>query len=149
MRTMARIGAVLAMATLAGCGTLSRLNPLTLFDGAREERIETVRPADARPVVDQVVSLEIASTRSGAIISAVGLPPTQGYWEADLVPVPTDDPAVLLLDFRILPPPERNRVGTQPSREVLAGLVLSTQTLAPVRTIVVQGRLNRRSIARR
>ena len=149
MGRTARIGAILAVTALAGCGTLSRLNPLNLFGGEREERVAAVRAADARPVVDQVVSLDYAATRSGGIVSAVGLPPTQGFWEADLVRVPTDDPSVLLLDFRILPPPVANRAGTQPSREVLAGIVLSTQTLAPVRTIVVQGQRNRRSIARR
>ena len=98
--------------------------------------------------MQQVVSLEVAQTRSGAIISAVGLPPTQGFWEADLVRVPTDDPSVLLLDFRILPPITPEPVGTQPSREVLAGTTYSTQDLAGIRTIVVQGEMNRRSVSR-
>lgn len=147
---VARIGAVLALAALAGCGVgQSRLNPLNWFGSAREVPVEVARAADARPVVDQVVSLDVAQTRSGAIVSAVGLPPTQGFWEADLVPVPSGDPSVLLLDFRILPPPAPNRVGTQPSREVLAGATFSTQDLAGIRSIAVQGARNRRVVARR
>lgn len=150
MRLTARIAALAAVAALVGCGIgQSRLNPFKWFGSSASAPVAIARPADARPVVEQVVSLEIAQTRSGAIISAVGLPPTQGYWEADLVPVANNDPSVLLLDFRILPPPLANRVGTQPSREVLAGLVLSTQDLAPYRTIVVRGSLNSRSVARR
>lgn len=150
MRLTARIAALAALAALAGCGIgQSRLNPLNWFGPSAPAPVTVARPADARPVVEQVVSLDIAQTRSGAIVSAVGLPPTQGYWEADLVPVQGGDPSVLTLDFRILPPPVAMRVGTQPSREVLAGLVLSTQDLAPYRAIVVQGRLNSRSITRR
>ena len=149
MGMTARIGAVLAVTALAGCGLgQTRLNPFNWFGSDREERIEVARVATARPVVQQVVSLEGAQTRSGAIISAVGLPPTQGFWEADLVRVPTDDPSVLLLDFRILPPITPEPVGTQPSREVLAGTTYSTQDLAGIRTIVVQGEVNRRSVSR-
>ncbi|MGB3690253.1 MAG: hypothetical protein WBA02_13250 [Jannaschia helgolandensis] len=149
MGMTARIGAVLAVTALAGCGLgQTRLNPFNWFGSDREERIEVARVATARPVVQQVVSLEVAQTRSGAIISAVGLPPTQGFWEADLVRVPTDDPSVLLLDFRILPPITPEPVGTQPSREVLAGTTYSTQDLAGIRTIVVQGEVNRRSVSR-
>lgn len=151
MRLSARIGAALALAlaALAGCGLgQSRLNPLNLFGSDREQEIEAVRTQAAAPIVDQVVSLEIAQTRSGVIVSSVGLPPTQGFWEADLVPVPSDDPSILLLDFRLLPPLGREPAGTQPSREVLAGLVLSTQDLAGIRTIAVQGARNRRLVSR-
>ena len=150
MRLTARIAALAALVALTGCGIgASRLNPFNWFGGDAAVPVAAARPAEARPVVDRIVSLDIAQTRSGAIVSAVGLPPTQGWWEAELVPVPSPDPSVLLLDFRILPPPAERRVGTQPSREVLAGLVLSSQDLAPYRTITVQGRLDARSVARR
>lgn len=148
MRLTAWIAAAAAASALSACGLgQSRLNPFNWGGGASAPA--AVRAETARPVVDQVVSLEIAQTRSGAILSAVGLPPTQGYWEADLAPVPSADPTVLVLDFRILPPVEPTRVGTQPSREVLTGLVLSTQDLAPYRAIVVQGARNSRSVSRR
>ncbi|MCK0166519.1 hypothetical protein MWU52_03035 [Jannaschia sp. S6380] len=144
-----RITIALVVTALAGCGAgQTRLNPLNWFGSDREERIAEARTEDARPVVDQVVSLSVAPTTGGAIVSTVGLPPTQGYWEAELVRVPTDDPSVLLLDFNILPPLASEPVGTQPSREVLAGRVFSTQDLAGIRTIAVQGLQNRRSVSR-
>lgn len=146
---IARIAAGIALSTLVGCGLgQSRLNPLTWFGSDREERISTARAVPARPVVQDVVSVSAAPTTGGAIVSAIGLPPTQGFWEADLVRVPSDDPSVLLLDFNILPPLTPEPVGTQPSREVLVGTFLSTQQLAGIRTIAVQGQRNRRSVSR-
>lgn len=145
-----RITAALIAAALAGCGAgQSRLNPLNWFGSDQEQRIAAARAEPVRPVVDQVVSLEVAPTTGGAIVSTVGLPPTQGYWEAELVRVATDDPSLLLLDFAILPPLAPQPVGTQPSREVLAGTRFTTQELAGIRTIAVQGLSNRRSVSRR
>lgn len=145
----ARITAVLALSTLAACGVgQTRLNPLNWFGSDREERIEAVRVAPSRPVVQEVVSLTADRTQGGALITAVGRPPTQGFWEAELTRVSSDDPSVLLLNFNILPPLAAEPVGTSPSREVLAGAVFSNQDLAGVRTIVVQGLANRRSISR-
>ncbi|SFI26671.1 hypothetical protein [Jannaschia pohangensis] len=145
-----RIGAVLAVTALAGCSLgQSRLNPFNWFGSEREEQIAQARGDVARPLVAQVVSLDVAPTPSGAIVSSVGLPPTQGFWEADLIRMPSDDPSVLVLDFQILPPLSPEPVGTQPSREVLAGQSFTTQELAGIRTIVVQGLQNRRSVSRR
>lgn len=145
----ARIAAVLAVTAVSACGVgQTRLNPLNWFGSDREERIEQVRSEAARPVVDSVVSLKAEPTPGGVLISAVGLPPTQGFWEAELVPVPSDDPSVFVLDFNILPPFSGEPVGTQPSREVLVGAFFTTQDLVGVRTIAVQGLSNRRSVSR-
>ena len=145
---LARSLAILCVVALSACGLgQSRLNPLN-WGGARSERIDRV-PVAARPIVEQVVSLEAAPTPGGVIVSAVGLPPTQGWWEAELVRVGSADPSVLTLDFAILPPTEPRPAGTQPSREVLAGAFYSAQDLAGIRTIAVQGLSNRRSVSRR
>ncbi|CTQ50793.1 hypothetical protein [Jannaschia donghaensis] len=145
----ARITAVLAIGALSACGVgQTRLNPLNWFGSDREERIEQVRAEAARPVVQQVVSLKAEPTPGGVIVTAVGLPPTQGFWEAELVRVASSDPSVLVLDFGILDPLTPEPVGTQPSREVLAGAFFSTQDLAGIRTIAVQGLTNRRSVSR-
>lgn len=145
----ARITAVLALSTLAACGVgQSRLNPLNWFGSDREERVEAVVAAPDRPVVQEVVSLTADRTQGGAIVTAVGRPPTQGFWEAELTRVASNDPSVLLLTFNILPPLVAEPVGTPPSREVLAGAVFTDQELSGVRTIVVQGLANRRSITR-
>ncbi len=145
----ARITAGLAVAVVAGCGVgQTRLNPLNWFGPDRSERIERVADAPLRPMVQQVVSLSAEQTSGGVIVAAVGLPPTQGFWEAELVRVPSPDPSILVLDFGLLPPLTAQPVGTQPSREVLVGGFYSAQDLAGVRTIVVQGLANRRSISR-
>ncbi len=145
-----RIATAASLLALAGCGIAqSTVNALNPFGPSREEAlIEDARAGPERPVVDQVLSLEAAPTPGGIIVSSVGLPPTQGFWEADLTRLPSEDPSVLLLDFRVLPPLTPRPVGTQPSREVLAGQFFTTQDLTGVRTIVVQGSRNRRSISR-
>ncbi|TFL18223.1 hypothetical protein [Jannaschia formosa] len=147
----ARLTAGLAVAALTACGggtgdgerAGGGIRGFDFFGGGSEAALDELRAVAGEPLVDQIVSLEIAPTPGGAIVSAVGLPPTQGYWDADLVRVPTEEPSVLLLEFRLLPPPEPRPVGTQPSREVLAGRVLSLQDLAGISTIAVQAQRNR------
>lgn len=150
-RSMHRLALVTLGATLAltACGAAERLNPLRLFGTDREERIEAAAAVPTQPVVETVLSLSVDPTPGGAIVSAVGLPPTQGWWEADLVRVASADPSVAVLEFRILPPVDPRPAGTQPSREVLAGAFLSRQDLDGISTIAVQGRANRRLISRR
>jgi hypothetical protein len=141
IRTMAAVG--LAVAALAGCG-----GGISWF-GATETAPEARAAAlVTQPLVDQVVSLDVAPTPSGAIVSAVGLPPTQGFWSAELVRVPTEQPATLALEFRILPPSATWPAGTQPSREVLAGTRLTEADLAGIRAITVRGARNAATMRR-
>ena len=146
-----RITAATALLGLVGCGVgESRLNPFNLLGGDRGERVvaASIARSPERPVVEQVVSASLAPTRGGVIVNATGLPETQGFWEAELVRQPSEDPSVLVLEFQVLPPPVETRVGTQPSREVLTGRRFSAQDLAGIRTIVVAGRLNQRVLRR-
>ncbi|MEM7643137.1 MAG: hypothetical protein AAF366_11480 [Pseudomonadota bacterium] len=145
MGQVARIGAVLALLALTGCGAV---NDVFGFGGGRDDPRAEVGEDGRPPLIDQVVSLQVDPTPDGVIVSAVGLPSTQGFWDADLVPVASQDPSILVLDFYISPPILARPAGTQPSREVLAGAVFSTQDLTGIRTIAVQGRLNRRSVTR-
>ncbi|MBF9050766.1 hypothetical protein GTA62_14050 [Roseobacter sp. HKCCD9010] len=134
---------------VAACST--RLNPFNWFGNDREERVEiveTVTVVDPRPLVSQVISLNVDPHPGGAIIRAMGLPPRQGYWAADLVEVERAE-GRLVFEFRVFEPPVATREGTQRSREILAGTELSTQELDGVRTIVVQAQSNRRSVSRR
>ncbi|MFT6932765.1 MAG: hypothetical protein ACJAXT_001464 [Paracoccaceae bacterium] len=134
--------------TLAACG--SRLNPFNWFGGDREERVEVEVAevvVDPRNLVAEVSQLSVDQMPGGAIISAVGIPPVQGYWAADLVEGNRDG-GTLTLEFRILEPVTATREGTSPSREVLAGVFLTDQQLQGITTIVVLGQLNRRSVRR-
>lgn len=141
---LAVLGAALGMAGCSG-GSGSTLGRV-LSGSPRQDAIAA--PAPQRPVVDQVVSLSADPSRGGVIVSAVGLPPTQGWWEADLVRVASADPSVAAFEFRLEPPAEPRPSGTQPSREVLAGTFLSRQDIAGIGAIVVRGRSNALSIRR-
>ncbi|MEL7213314.1 MAG: hypothetical protein AAGK92_11665 [Pseudomonadota bacterium] len=151
------IATVLIATLLAGCGTVreSRLNPFNWFGGSQEEvgfaPNDIVERLDNRPLIDQITSLRIERVQGGAVVHAVGLPPTQGHWEADLVLENrgrVDENGALVLQFKAFPSPTRTRQGTQASREVVAGTFLSDQTLAPARQITVRAQRNARTSRR-
>ncbi|MBW6494019.1 MAG: hypothetical protein K0B16_05605 [Burkholderiaceae bacterium] len=148
---------------LAGCGGFgsSRLNPLNWFGKSRAD-VATLAPeggygvsaSDRRVLVDQVTSLEIRRTPEGAIISAAGLPRTQGWWDAELVAENNGLPVGGTMTYRFVvgePVPGTavaSRVLTPQSREVTAGAFLSNIALQDVRRIVVTGAGNSMSVSR-
>ncbi|MEM9425558.1 MAG: hypothetical protein AAGA06_02550 [Pseudomonadota bacterium] len=138
----------LALATgLAGCARVaeSRLNPFNWFGGSESE--EAAAPAavetDPRPRVAQVTSLTIEPTPTGAIVRATGLPPTQGWYAAALVPE-TDGPVngEMVYTLRAVPPLEREPVSTVQSRELSVARALSALDLAETRVVRVIGANN-------
>ncbi len=137
---------------LAACGGMrdSKLNPFNWFGRSQEtEKVALPEaPRDPRALVQQVIGLAVEEVPGGAIVRATGLPPTQGYWQAELVPQPVDETGRLVLEFRVFPPVETMRAGTQPSREVVVALYLSNYKLEAIREIVVQGEANARSARR-
>jgi hypothetical protein len=150
---MTRLTATLLITLiLAGCGGFrdSKLNPFNWF--GRSEEAEKVAlpvvPDDPRGLVATVLTLNVEETAGGAIIRATGLPPTQGYWDAELVAQPVDENGRLVLEFRIFPPIERKAVSTQVSREVVVALFLSNIKLDQVSEIIVQGATNARATRR-
>lgn len=149
---MLRVTLALALIlSLAACG--SRLNPFNWFGGDREERIAArevveTEPGDLRQLVAEVVDLSVDPTPQGAIVRAMGRPPVQGYWEAELVEVERSDSAIVY-EFRVFPPNTQTREGTPQSREVVVGANLSNFDLAGIRTVTVIGAANRRTVSRR
>lgn len=140
---------------LSACGGIrdSRLNPFNWFGRDREERVEVVEtlgPIERRPLAAEIISLKVDRMPGGAIIHAIGLPQTQGHWDAELVPLNGEVPekGVLTYEFRLAPPPGPTRQGTPQSREVVVGLFVSDQTLLGVRNIAVIAQANRRSVRR-
>lgn len=135
-----------AVAVVAGCGRIreSRLNPFNWFGRARQrEAIPAVAaPTDSRLLVAQVTGLSVDPYSTGAIVRATGIPPTQGWWEAELVARPIDENGVLVFDFRVFPPLIDTPEGTPRSREITVATSLSTVKLDQVREIVVQGETN-------
>ncbi|WP_347313509.1 hypothetical protein [Defluviimonas sp. SAOS-178_SWC] len=151
-------GLLIVTLVLAGCGRMreSRLNPFNWF-GRSVENTQTVaegvvpgRPDDTRILVAQVTDMEVARQPGGAIVRATGLPPTQGWWDTELVAenrgVPVD--GVLTYRFVIAEPLKSTRVSTPQSRELTAATYISDIKLADVRQIVVLGAENSRSSRR-
>ncbi len=143
---------LLVVAVLAGaasCGRIadSRFNPLNWFGRDRPAVVTQVAVVDPRPLVADVVSVRVDRTPEGAVLTAVGLPGRQGYWDAALVPVAADT-GVLAFQFRLMPPPGPTRVSTPPSREVTAGRFLSPVDLRGIREVRVMGARTARSVAR-
>lgn len=139
---------------VSACGAVrtSRLNPFNWFGQSQpEQTVAAVQPgpeADQRPLVEQVLSMSVEPMPGGAIVRATGLPPTQGWWDGELVARPVDENGTLIYDFRLVPPLEQTAVSTQRSREVTVAAQLSNRKLEAIRQIVVQGALNARSSRR-
>jgi hypothetical protein len=135
---------LLAALTLASCTSWLRAPP------AQIEPEGGYRPApiDDRPLADQIIDVTVEPTPGGVIVSAKGLPPTQGYWNADLVKLEDSAPGTVTYHFRMRPPLAAERVGSPLSREVVAGAYLSNTELAGVRQITVIGAQNSRSRSR-
>lgn len=137
---------------LAGCGAIgkSKLNPFNWFKKSepRETIVLPGEKGDPRPLVDTVLSMAVEPIPGGAVVRARGVTPTQGWWEAELVPQALDDKGVLVYEFRLMPPVGRTDVNTQQSREIDVAIYLSDAKLEAVREIVVQGARNARSARR-
>lgn len=147
------IAALCLALALPACGGFrdSRLNPLNWFGRAQETEqvaLTEAEKADPRLLVERVVSLDVEPLPTGVIVRAKGLPPTQGWWEAELVARPVDENGVLVYEFRIFPPLERTDANTPRSREVTVAASLSNVKLAGISRIVVQGEGNALSSAR-
>lgn len=150
------LAALAALMLLTGCAGVrqSALNPLNWFGSSSETRTNPVAvPArlDGRPLVAQVTDLAVEPVTGGAIVRAVGLPPTQGWWDAELVPDNDFEPVEGELAFRfaVAPPNMPRPQGAPSTREVSAGIFVSDFKLANTRRITVAGAGNARSTARR
>jgi hypothetical protein len=152
IRPMLRPALLCLCLGLAACGGFrdSKLNPFNWF--GKSEEVEKVAmpaaPVDQRGLVQQVLTLQVEEVPTGAIVRATGLPPTQGYWDAELVAQPVDENGRLVLEFRVFPPIKAARAGSQPSREVVVATYLSAYKLESIREIVVQGATNARAARR-
>lgn len=144
--------AVTLIVALASCGAMkdSKLNPFNWFKRSEPRAMVDVSgdPVDQRPLVETVTDLVVEPIPGGAIVRARGLPPTQGWWDAELVPKPSDDPGLLVYEFRIMQPPEPQDVNVPRSREVDVAIYVSNIKLEFVSEVVVQGATNARSAHR-
>lgn len=150
------IAALTAVLFLSACGSIagSRFNPFNWFERPSQEA-ETLVPAraaviDNRVPVLQVTEMALERRPGGAVLRATGLPPTQGWWDAELRPENDGEAVngVLLFTFVVAEPREATAQGSQMSRELTAAIYLSDIRLAQAREIRVQGAQNARSVRR-
>lgn len=146
---------------LAGCGGWkeSRLNPSNWFG---KEEVQTLEPAtgypdpkkDPRDLIAEVTELEVKPTQGGAIVSAAGITPTQGWWGASLLAENDGHAVDGVMTYRFVvawPDPDSpagSRVLTPESRTVTAAAYINNVRLAEVKRIVVIGASNQRSVSR-
>jgi hypothetical protein len=146
-----RLLVVTLVVALAGCGAVrqSKLNPFNWFKKSEpRETIVLEEAGDPRPLVEAVLTMAVEPIPGGAIVRARGVTPTQGWWEAELVPKDVDENGILVYEFRLLPPASRTDVNTQRSREIDVAIYISDVKLEAVREIVVQGATNARASRR-
>lgn len=145
------VAALCATFALGACSTVSnsRLNPFNWFGSSQEAAVisRVGTPADPRMLVAQVTDMKLEKMPGGVIVRATGLPPTQGYWEAELVARPITDGAIIY-DFRVFPPVDMADTSTPQSREVTVAAFLSDIKLEGIREITVQGASNARASRR-
>mgnify|MGYP000359593066 CR=1 FL=1 len=147
------LAAIAVTLAVSACGRIaeSRLNPFNWF--GRSERAATVAIApdaapDGRLLVAEVTGLVIERDPGGAIIRATGLPPTQGFWAAELVSVAVEDAGVKLFEFRVFPPEGARAVSTPQSREITVATYMTDLELQGIGQITVQGQGNARTARR-
>lgn len=146
---------ILLVATLAvsGCGGFreSRMNPRNWFGSSSEDTRPELGPVsdviDGRPLVPAVTAMTIESTSSGAIVRAEALMPSDGWWDAQLLPENYGRPVGGVLTFRFVaaapsaPVPGPN---TEATRTITAVAALTQAQLETASEIVVVGETNSR-----
>lgn len=158
---------VLALSLLGGCARIgaSKFNPLNWF-GPSEEVAQTqsgqqitVLPTlaprngyadfqDTRPLVPTLTEVSIVKSASGGIVTATGIVPSLGYFDAELVRIDTGNPSELVLDFRIHAPQTVTAIGTAAQRKISVARSIAAPTLAGIRTITVRGASGARVVRR-
>ena len=154
--TILRLAALAALVLTVGCGGFSaRFNPFARPGASKPVQLIPeggfAPTADSRALVAEVTSATLEPVIGGGVVHATGLPPVQGFWDAELTSTTAlepDDAGILTLDFRIRPPLDPTRVSVPRSREVTVALFISRQKLDRIREIRIAGAQTSRSIRR-
>lgn len=163
--------ALVSSITLAGCGRSiggSSYNPLNWFGGSPAEAVE---PTSTNPLIpqrsalkrlpseyqgqpiEQILELTIEQTAGGAILRVKGLSRTLGAYDVRLVPdVDAGDNSATLptIEYTLKALySDRSRSNTLgASQEVTAAVFMSDDELFGIKSIVVKGDQNARTIRR-
>ncbi len=148
---------VALLLALGSCASISqsRFNPFNWFGKGRAQAVsaEPAQPADPaladpRPLVADVIALTVERASGGAIITAVGTVPAQGFWNAELLALNGGAPVngTLVYLFRVSPPEGQLFAVAARAWRITAAQFVSDNALIGVTSIVVRGaRSERRS----
>lgn len=135
---------------LAGCGE-SRLNPFNWFGAPAPQTLEpdvgyAKAAADNRAMAAEVTALKVEQVHGGVILRATAVPPTQGWWDAELRPVEQAGAfkgeavdGVLSFELVLSQPLAQAQTGAPQSREIEVGKFISVYDLTDVQQISVSG----------
>ena len=170
---------LVAILTLSACAAVrdSRVNPLNWFGGARSEPVATTDPrAATNPLIpervraplisfsrnrevpylgtpiDQVTGLVIERVQGGAIVRATGIAAQDGVSDIRLITESRDNApvdGVLTFQLQGIHPAPPRRTLSQRVRTVTAATFLSTEDLAEINVIRVEGIRNAQATTRR
>lgn len=139
---------------VSGCSSVSESNYNPMNWGQSEDLAPSLAPEDGyvvlednRNLIAQITNLTVVNAQGGVIVHATGLPPTQGYFNAELFPRNEEKPegGALVYEFRVLEPIRQQRVSSEVSREVIVAHFISNAKLQGVNEIKVVATQNSRS----
>ncbi|MEM7599767.1 MAG: hypothetical protein AAF382_18925 [Pseudomonadota bacterium] len=151
--TVTASGEVVPVNPLIGNKKVSQITNVTNRSTNALERARLLRESDEGPyegtLVDQVTSLEIKRTTTGAIVTANGVTTRQGAYDVRLVVANNGAPVdgVLTYELRALQPIQTLQ-GPERTRRIQAAAPLSVQELEGIRTVQVVARRNTRTSRR-
>lgn len=99
---------------------------------------------DNRTLVQSIISLNVDPTPTGAIVSAVGVAQTKGYFNAELVSNNITN-GVLELEFRVQTPTSLAVPGTIQSRKISAAYFINRSDLLTISSVQVTAETNART----
>lgn len=150
------IAGIVILSLAAGCGRISesRLNPLNWFGNSRAEATTLIPEdggfglPDTSVQIAALTAMKVDRMPGGAIVTAEGVAPTQGFWEPELVEADAQEAGALIFDFRVQRPYAQQPAGAVATRTISAGVFVSDLQLQGVRRIIVRGADTQR-VARR
>lgn len=149
---------LIAALSTTGCSRIanSSFNPMNWFGGtASPATTQTAAeigplvpqrtvPFDQRGGIAEVSALRFNRTPDGGILQATGIASTQGQFNAQLVPVSVEN-GKLTLAFRV-EASSTAASGRANTRQITVARVFSNADLIGIRSIIVQGARNSRSV---
>lgn len=157
----------LVLSLVAGCASVreSRFNPMNWFGssepvaaaqaGQPVQVRKTLAPrkgypvfVDTRALAPTISEMQMVKSASGAIVTATASLPSTGYYDAELVAVPTGSADTLVFEFRLRAPTKAAPAGTPAQRKITAAKSLSNAEISGIRTVIVKGADGARQVRR-